>query len=386
MLLPAGIAPPSYVARRAVLVRPGLDGHVVDSQGRVHSRALRSSQCRLPNHRTDPLPLPPDSFGAVAQLVEHFHGMKGSGVRFPQLHVPVNRLAATTRGVCTRCAHNFRLPTATNALKRGTVSIQKRKTKDGTTTYLARCPHRTGAIGKTFSKRGLAVSWLAEQAVEHRFGTWVDPNAGKIRFAEWVEKWTPTHGNHLRASSKGNDATLLRARVLPRWRNVALRDISHLEVNRWVGDLCNELAPSSVHKVVSLFNKVLTDARRSAGSISHNPCGGLRLPKIEKKELRIPTAQEVARLADAIDGRYRALVLLAAYTGGCGSAKLRVCATGHAGPPSRTARRFGDHGERTRTGCWFFNSHAKTDAGSSQRPDPKVRVRGTLEAHGAEPG
>jgi integrase len=41
----------------------------------------------------------------------------------------------------------------------------------------------------------------------------------------------------------------------------------------------------------------------------------VRLPKVEREEMRFLNPAQVARLADAIGPRYRALVLLGAYGG-----------------------------------------------------------------------
>jgi integrase len=49
--------------------------------------------------------------------------------------------------------------------------------------------------------------------------------------------------------------------------------------------------------------------------IPRSPCRAVRLPKIEREEMRFLNPAEVARLADAIGSRYRALVLVSAYGG-----------------------------------------------------------------------
>ncbi len=52
-----------------------------------------------------------------------------------------------------------------------------------------------------------------------------------------------------------------------------------------------------------------------AGLIGTSPCEGTRLPRIERTEMRFLDPREVMALADAIDSRYRAAVLLEAYGG-----------------------------------------------------------------------
>jgi integrase len=57
------------------------------------------------------------------------------------------------------------------------------------------------------------------------------------------------------------------------------------------------------------------DAAVNDGLIARTPCRGIALPKVEHHEMRFLNPTEVAGLADAINPRYRALVLTAAYTG-----------------------------------------------------------------------
>lgn len=46
-----------------------------------------------------------------------------------------------------------------------------------------------------------------------------------------------------------------------------------------------------------------------------SPCERVPLPKIERQEMRFLAPPEIARLAETIDPRYRALVLVGAYGG-----------------------------------------------------------------------
>jgi integrase len=65
-----------------------------------------------------------------------------------------------------------------------------------------------------------------------------------------------------------------------------------------------------VVKAYQLLGRTLTAAVNT-----RSPSRAIRLPKIEREEMRFLNPAEVARLADAIGLRYRALVLLGAYGG-----------------------------------------------------------------------
>ena len=86
----------------------------------------------------------------------------------------------------------------------------------------------------------------------------------------------------------------------------------------WVADLGSpdgtDLAPATVHRVVQLMNKCVNAAVEDR-LISANPVANLPLPRIERKEMRFLTHDQVWTLADTIDGRYRGFVLLGGFAG-----------------------------------------------------------------------
>lgn len=73
-------------------------------------------------------------------------------------------------------------------------------------------------------------------------------------------------------------------------------------------------APRTTRKVGQVFGQVMA-AAVDGGLIAVSPCERVRLPDGSDFEPRFLTPGEVATLADAIDDRYRALVLVAAYGG-----------------------------------------------------------------------
>ena len=62
------------------------------------------------------------------------------------------------------------------------------------------------------------------------------------------------------------------------------------------------------------MSKIMRSAVQ-AGLVTSSPCDGIKMPRIERMEMRFLTTSEVDRLAEAMDPRYRAVVLLAAYGG-----------------------------------------------------------------------
>jgi integrase len=73
------------------------------------------------------------------------------------------------------------------------------------------------------------------------------------------------------------------------------------------------LAPRTVrecHRISSVILREAVDSQLIAAS----PCHKITLPRVEKRERRFLSAEEVERLADSIDPRYRAVRLLRGLT------------------------------------------------------------------------
>jgi integrase len=82
-----------------------------------------------------------------------------------------------------------------------------------------------------------------------------------------------------------------------------------------VADLsASGLAPATVAKAFHILSKIMA-AAVDAGVIAQTPCRNIPLPRQERKEMRFLNPSEITALADAIEPRYRAFVLLAAYGG-----------------------------------------------------------------------
>ena len=108
-------------------------------------------------------------------------------------------------------------------------------------------------------------------------------------------------------------------------------------MQEWVATLSNAgKAPATVVKAHQKLAKVMRAAVRH-GLIKSSPCTGVTLPKIERKEMRFLSPTEITRLADAMDPRYRALVLVSCY-GGLRIGELAALRRGRVAILGKTAR------------------------------------------------
>lgn len=108
---------------------------------------------------------------------------------------------------------------------------------------------------------------------------------------------------------------ILDGHLLPAFGTTPLARIAHVGVRAWVAELsASGLAPRSVRKVAQTLSKIM-GAAVDAGLIASSPCDRVPLPTATDEEMRFLDAGEVLALADTIDARYRALVLVGGFGG-----------------------------------------------------------------------
>lgn len=167
---------------------------------------------------------------------------------------------------------------------------------------------------KNFARRSDAERFLHAVETAKLRGTWTDPRAGRISFAQWNDQVQASR-LHLTYSTQSRDDSVIRSMVLPRFGDTPLLAIDPPAIRAWVAGLVADgYAPSTVRRAYILLQMVLELAVED-GRIPRSPCRRISLPKVESEEKRFLSADEVVGLAEAIHPQYRAFVFTAAYTG-----------------------------------------------------------------------
>lgn len=167
--------------------------------------------------------------------------------------------------------------------------------------------------GKTFDTAAEAQRWVDEQRGDVRSGAWVDPRNGQITFREWHRIWASQRLG-TRSTTRSKEESLARNHLLPRFGDMPVSRISHALVQQWVAGLSNSLAPSSVSSTFAVLRSCL-DAAAKQQIIRSNPCVGVVRPRVEQKEMLFLDTDQINRLVDCADDRYRALVQLGCFGG-----------------------------------------------------------------------
>lgn len=193
-------------------------------------------------------------------------------------------------------------------------SIQKRTTDQGVR-WKARYRAPDGRErARTFGRKLDAQRWLdTVEASKHR-GDWVDPQSGRVTFGEWASRVESTRRR--RPSTEVRDEMLMRLHVLPQFGHLGVGQIDTTSVEEWIASLSVAgLGADTVRKCYGLLRYSMAHAVRRR-LIPSSPCtDDIVLPPLPQREMRFLSPDEVESLADAIDARWRPLVLMAAYTG-----------------------------------------------------------------------
>ncbi len=171
-------------------------------------------------------------------------------------------------------------------------------------------------VSKTFDRHVDADSWRRQGIEQRDRPQQLDPRAGRVTVREYGERWRAAQLQH-RPTTRALVDSVLHEHVYPHLGSLEIgrvlpSDVQAL-VKRWQDD---GAAPSTIRQarwthVRSMFAAAVRD-----GVIATTPCtGSIRLPEIVTTRPVPLTATQVQHLADAIDPRYRAMVLLGFGTG-----------------------------------------------------------------------
>lgn len=145
-------------------------------------------------------------------------------------------------------------------------------------------------------------------------GEWTDPRLSKTTVAEWSERWYRTKSSLKPKTLVGYDSNL-RVHVLSAFGDYELRHIDRMAVEEWVADLqASGLGPSAIRQARQVLNSIMKLAVE-AGYLLVNPVTGVKAPRQNDREMLFLSAEEVERLAAAIQPPYATLVYLLAYGG-----------------------------------------------------------------------
>jgi len=141
-----------------------------------------------------------------------------------------------------------------------------------------------------------------------------DGRRSVVSLQDWTDRWWKSV-SHLKPTTTEAYESLLRLHILPRFGDVALGQIEPADVREWVAERhATGLSASRTRQAYNLLAQILQSAVES-GYLAETPCVGVSLPTKERQEMRLLTAAEVRKVADATRDPYAVLVYVLAYGG-----------------------------------------------------------------------
>lgn len=175
-----------------------------------------------------------------------------------------------------------------------------------------RTPERRQAAKRGFTTKRDAELYLASVETSKARGEYIDASAARTTIGSLGVEWLANQ-THLKASSLRPIEIAWRLKVQPRWGNVAVGDVRHSDVQKWITSLAAVRSATTVLRAYGVLAGILDVAVRDR-RIPNNVARGARLPRKVPRPHRYLSHQQVHDLAIA-SGKHGPLILVLAYTG-----------------------------------------------------------------------
>jgi len=191
--------------------------------------------------------------------------------------------------------------------------IHKRPTRRGAR-YDVRLRDPAGRVyTRTFATRKEAERFERGELAARDRGGWIDPRHASRTLADVAAEWEKSNPGK-RPSSVARDEIALRLHVLPALGARPIGAITPADVQREVNTWSTSMAPRTVKRTYGVLRAVLAFAVVN-DVIVRTPCRGIGLPQARPVDRLLPTPDELAELADAIDDGNGPMVWLGAVLG-----------------------------------------------------------------------
>jgi integrase len=166
---------------------------------------------------------------------------------------------------------------------------------------------------RTFRTRREAEAFEAQERASRARGAWLDPRRAEKRLGDVAGSWLESNPAK-RPSSIARDESALRVHVIPALGERTIGSLTPADIQHWVNEWSQQMAPRSVRRVYGTLTAVLNHAVLR-DLIARSPCRGIRLPAVEPVDRRVLSAGELLDLAAALGPEYEAMAYLGAVLG-----------------------------------------------------------------------
>ena len=177
----------------------------------------------------------------------------------------------------------------------------------------------------TFTRVKDALSAADEQETLIGKGTWTDPDAPVVTLDQPTLRWYVEnkwwHNRRLELSTRATYDQMLRLYLLPRFGDQLLVNIVRADIQAWLTELKEHknLKPYYVAQCYKLLQTILAAKKGTSavrdGYLTHNPCAGVDLDTIPRRQVTILTPTQSDAVIAAMNPWYQPIPLLVSDTG-----------------------------------------------------------------------
>jgi hypothetical protein len=160
---------------------------------------------------------------------------------------------------------------------------------------------------QSFVRKVDARAFANSVETDMRRGQYLDPEAGKVRFAEFAGRWAASLT--VDAKTAEGIASRLRAHLVPAFGDLELRHVKPSTIQAWLGGLARTHEPSHVRLLLGTLSTVLGAAVED-GLIPSNPCRSrsVKAPALPDARRDAWDPATVDAVCHGLPDRHRALV------------------------------------------------------------------------------
>jgi integrase len=166
------------------------------------------------------------------------------------------------------------------------------------------------------ANRKLALTVIIPE-IQHKLNSGIFFEDNKLMFpliGEYANISFALHSNQRKESTKYDYETSFRLHINPYLGDKRIDLIKPSDIALWQNKLLNTLSPRRVRNIRAVLNTFFQDALRDE-IINKNPMMMVKIPKIEKVEVKPFTIQEMMRIIQVATGEIQAFVALGFFTG-----------------------------------------------------------------------
>ena len=193
-------------------------------------------------------------------------------------------------------------------------TLEKREQTPGKVTYRVRWWADGKQRSKSFKVYSEAKRYKAVLEGDLVNGSYIDPRNGQTTLASFITEHADTLNMDVRPSTKVRVVGIYETHIIPEFGHMPLTAVTAPLVGAWVSKMMLTMSAASVRKNAHVLSKVY-DLAISYGLVRANPVAPVRLPAEVRREQRFLTHDEAWTLAESINPRFRAMVLVAVFGG-----------------------------------------------------------------------